>query len=151
LYPGTFELWTPDRTFRRQTGNGKRSLSKDGKRRSFPKVPNSLQYVSNGNYYGRMKIGGKTIRESRETSVWTTATVRLANFAKTHNPGRHHIDAPLFKDALELFKNGSSNDAIMPGGQTAPEPQMAWDAEPEALPGSNHPPNQRCSATTWDN
>jgi hypothetical protein len=45
------------------------SLSSDGKWRSFPKVPNLLQYVSNGNYYGRIKVGGKTIRESLETSV----------------------------------------------------------------------------------
>jgi hypothetical protein len=39
-------------------------LSKDGKWRSFPKVPHLLQYVSNGNYYGRIKMGGKLIRES---------------------------------------------------------------------------------------
>ena len=38
--------------------------SKDGQWRSFPRVPNLLQYVSNGNYYGRMKVDGKLIRES---------------------------------------------------------------------------------------
>ena len=38
------------------------NLSKDGQWRSFPKVPHLLQYVSNGNYYGRIKVGGKTIR-----------------------------------------------------------------------------------------
>jgi hypothetical protein len=47
-------------------------LSKDGKWRSFPKVPNLLQYVFNENYYGRIKIDGKIIRESLQTSVWTT-------------------------------------------------------------------------------
>jgi len=47
------------------------SLSADGKWRSFPKVPNLLQYVSNGNYYGRIKVGGKLIRESLGTAVWT--------------------------------------------------------------------------------
>jgi len=42
-------------------------LSKDGKWRSFPKVPHLLQYVSNGNYYGRIKVNGKIIRESLNT------------------------------------------------------------------------------------
>jgi len=44
-------------------------LSPDGKWRSFPKVPNLLQYVSNSNYYGRIKVSGKTIRESLNTDV----------------------------------------------------------------------------------
>jgi hypothetical protein len=39
------------------------NLSKDGKWRSFPKVPHLLQYITNGNYYGRIKVGGKLIRE----------------------------------------------------------------------------------------
>ena len=43
-------------------------LAKDGKWRSFPKVPHLLQYVSNGNYYGRIKVSGKIIRESLETA-----------------------------------------------------------------------------------
>lgn len=51
-------------------------LSSDGRWRSFPKVPNLLQYVSNGNYYGRIKIGGKVIRQSLETTVWTTAKLK---------------------------------------------------------------------------
>jgi hypothetical protein len=46
-------------------------LSKDGPWRSFPKVPHLLQYISNGNYYGRIKIGGKIIRDGFETKVWT--------------------------------------------------------------------------------
>ena len=39
-------------------------LSKDGQWRSFPKVPNLIQYVPNGNYYARIKVGGKVIRRS---------------------------------------------------------------------------------------
>ncbi len=31
---------------------------------SFPKVPNLLQYVSNENYYGRIKVKGKLIHKS---------------------------------------------------------------------------------------
>jgi hypothetical protein len=41
-------------------------LSPDGKWRSFPKVPNLPQYVSNSNYYDRIKVGGKLIRECLE-------------------------------------------------------------------------------------
>ncbi|MEK7686168.1 MAG: hypothetical protein AAB466_12165 [Verrucomicrobiota bacterium] len=46
--------------------NGKRTthLSKDAKWRPFPKVPNLLQYVSTGTYYGRIKVKGKIIRQS---------------------------------------------------------------------------------------
>lgn len=66
-------------------------LSNDGQWRSFPKVPILLQYVSNGNYYGRIKIGGKVIRESRETSVWTTAKIRLVDFLKQQREDRSRI------------------------------------------------------------
>src|SRR5439155_22006142 len=37
-------------------------LSKDGKWRSFPKVPNLLQYVISGTYYARRKTDGKSVR-----------------------------------------------------------------------------------------
>jgi len=57
-------------------------LSKDGQWRSFPKVPHLLQYVSNGNYYGRIKVGGKIIRESLKTDVWTTAKLRPTDFLR---------------------------------------------------------------------
>ncbi len=56
-------------------------LSKDGQWRSFPKVPHLLQYVSNGNYYARIKIKGKIIREiireSLKTDIWSTAKLRI--------------------------------------------------------------------------
>jgi hypothetical protein len=35
-------------------------LSKDGRWRSFPRVPHLLQYVSNGNYYGRIKLNASS-------------------------------------------------------------------------------------------
>jgi hypothetical protein len=80
------------------------NLSKDGKWRSFPKVPHLLQYVTNGNYYGRIKVGGKIIRESLETTVWTTAKLKLADFLKERLEGRNRIDPPQFSEAVELFK-----------------------------------------------
>ncbi len=36
-------------------------------------MPHLLQYVSNRNYYGRIKLNGKLIRASLETAVRTTA------------------------------------------------------------------------------
>ena len=89
------------------------SLSKDGKWRSFPKVPNLLQYVSNGNYYGRIKVGGKLIRESLDTSVWTTAKLRLVDFQKKNNESRHQVATPVFKEAVELFKTELAGDSTM--------------------------------------
>jgi len=58
------------------------AMSPDGKWRSFPKVPNLVQYVSTGTYFGRVKIEGKTFRESLETDVFTTAKLRLPDFIK---------------------------------------------------------------------
>jgi hypothetical protein len=42
-------------------------LSIDGQWQSFPKVLCLLQYVSNGNYYDRIRVNGKLIRESLKT------------------------------------------------------------------------------------
>jgi hypothetical protein len=49
-----------------QTNYRKREepLSKDGQWHSFPKVPHLLPYVGNANYYSRIKVGGKVIRET---------------------------------------------------------------------------------------
>jgi integrase len=62
-------------------------LSPDGKWRSFPKVPNLLQYVSTGVYFARVKVQGKLIRRSLETDVFTTAKLKLGDFIKKqHEP-----------------------------------------------------------------
>jgi hypothetical protein len=86
------------------------SLSTDGKWRSFPKVPNLLQYVSSGTYYGRIKVNGKTIRESLETDVWSKAKQRLADFQSKHQQNRGRFEAPLYKEAVELFKQDLAHD-----------------------------------------
>lgn len=85
-------------------------LSKDGQWRSFPRVPHLLQYVNNGKYYGRIKIGGKLIRENLQTDVWTTAKLRLTDFLKQHQEARNRIDPPKFLDAVGLFKQELEND-----------------------------------------
>lgn len=85
-------------------------LSSDGQWRSFPKVPHLLQYVSNGNYYGRIKVGGKIIRESLKTNVWTTAKLRLTDFLKRHQESRSEPRVPTFAEAAELFRCDLESD-----------------------------------------
>jgi integrase len=90
-------------------------LSKDGQWRSFPKVPHLLQYVSNGNYYARIKVNGKTIRESLKTGVWTTAKLRLTDFLKQQQEARGQLAAPKFSEAVKFFKRELETDtAIKP-------------------------------------
>jgi hypothetical protein len=90
--------------------------SKDGEWRSFPKVPHLLQYDSNGNYYGRLKIGGKLIRESLQTTVWTTAKLRLTDSLKTRLENRNLVDPPTFSDVVELFKADIERDTNIKRG-----------------------------------
>ena len=77
------------------------NLSSDGKWRSFPKVPHLLQYASNGNYYGRLKDGGKIIREALATIVWTTAKPQPTNGLKKHQKVSQRFDPPRFGQAVE--------------------------------------------------
>jgi len=52
------------------------NFSTDGKWRSFPKVPNLLQYFVAGTYYARCQVQGKPVRVSLEASVFTIARRR---------------------------------------------------------------------------
>ena len=88
-------------------------MSNNGKWRSFPKVPHLLQYVISGNYFGKVKINGKSIRKSLETSVWTTAQLRLNDFLKEHRENRNKVDPPKFKEAVELLKGELEGDSTM--------------------------------------
>ena len=88
-------------------------LSKDGQWRSFPKVPNLIQYVSNGNYYGRIKVGGRIVRESLKTDVWTTAKLRLADFLKDHQQKRRQGVPPKFGEILAAFKRNLPNETSL--------------------------------------
>ena len=42
----------------------------------IPKVPGLRQYVSTGTYYARVKVRGKSIRQTLGTDVFTTAKLR---------------------------------------------------------------------------
>jgi hypothetical protein len=58
-------------------------------------VPHLLQYVISGNYFGKVKIDGKTIRLSLQTTVWSTAQLRLNDFLKENRGNR---DEPNFRN-----------------------------------------------------
>jgi hypothetical protein len=85
-------------------------LSNDGKWRSFPKVPHLLQYVISGNCFGKVKINGKTIRQSLQTTVWSTAQLKLNAFLKEHRENRSKVDLPNFSATAGQFKQELEND-----------------------------------------
>lgn len=91
-------------------------LSKDGKWRSFPKVSHLLQYVASGNYFGKVKIKGKKVRKSLQTTVWTTAQLRLNDFLKEQRENRNRVDAPKFCEAVEWFKQEIEHDTTTKQG-----------------------------------
>ena len=88
-------------------------MSKDGHWRSFPHVPCLLQYVSNGNYYGRIRVNGKLIRVSLKTSVWTIAKTKLAELVKNAQENRDKVATPKFSEAVERFKTELASDSTM--------------------------------------
>lgn len=86
-------------------------LSNDGKWRSFPKVPNLLQYVSTGTYFARVKVNGKIFRESLETTAFTTAKLKLHDFIQQKISRKHVDGAPVtFEDARKLYEHDLEAD-----------------------------------------
>ena len=65
-------------------GRSEPNTSRDGKWKTFPRVPNLLLYLPSGMFYGRVKVGGKIVRQSLATDVFTTARLRLGDFLKDH-------------------------------------------------------------------
>lgn len=70
--------WKPDTKARKNNRN--EHPSPDGKWRSFPKVPNLLQYVSTALYFARVKVNGKLIRRGLNTKVFEDAKLLLHDF-----------------------------------------------------------------------
>ena len=89
-------------TQKTETATRKENLSLDRKWRSFPKVPGLLQYVSTGTYFARTRMGGKLIRQSLETPVFSIAKLRLADFIKGHQ--RRKSADGTFGDARKQYE-----------------------------------------------
>lgn len=92
------------------------TLSPDGKWRSFPKVPNLLQYVNTGNYFGRVKIDGKIFRESLETDVFSTAKLLLADFIKKKRKSTSRPVMGTFAEARALYEADVNADHTLKDG-----------------------------------
>lgn len=61
-----------------------------------------LQCVSSGTHYARVRIGGKIIRESLNTNVFSTARRRRIDFLKDKREPASDGAAPLFASAVEV-------------------------------------------------
>ena len=90
---------------------GDRNLSNDGKWRSFPKVPNLVQYISTGTFYGRVKVDGKLYRESLKTTVYSIAKLKLPDFVKSKLRKKRQTGAPVsFGEARKLYEQDLESD-----------------------------------------
>jgi hypothetical protein len=85
-------------------------LSPDGKWRSFPKVPNLVQYVSTATYFGRVKIEGKIFRASLQTDVFTTAKLLLGGFIKKKQKGANRAISGTFSEARTSYETNLEAD-----------------------------------------
>lgn len=89
-------------------------LSPDGKWLSFPKVPNLLQYVSTGLYYGRTKVNGKIVRRGLKANTFEEAKLALHDFLTKETKRRHIVGAPVtFGEALGLYESSIDNDPTL--------------------------------------
>src|SRR5688572_2951018 len=79
-------------------------LSKDGQWYSFPKVPNLIQYKSTGKYYARVRIRGKLLRQCLETDVWTTAKLRLMDYAQAQRALGTSTEVVTLGEAVKSFE-----------------------------------------------
>jgi len=86
-------------------------LSPDGKWRSFPKVPNLLQYVSTGLYFARVKVNGKLIRRGVTAKTFEEAKLALHDFLSKEKKRRHVVGAPVtFGEAKGLYEASIESD-----------------------------------------
>ena len=81
-------------------------LSPDGKWRSFPKVPNLLQYCSTGKYFARVKVQGKLIRRGIDASSFEQAKLALHDFLKQH--AEPEAELGTFGAALKRYLRASN-------------------------------------------
>ncbi len=84
------------------------NISANGKWRSFPKVPNLLQYVVAGTYYARCKVKGKPVRIALDTDVFTTAKLRLPDKLKEIRKPNAVIGS--FADGRLKFERQTNSD-----------------------------------------
>lgn len=100
---------------------------KNGKPRSSPwqstPVANLVRYEPSGQYYGRLRVGGKLVWKKLETDVFSVAKQRLPDFVKEQRQGvereRDIIAGKMtFGDALGMYRERLKNDPkLKPGSK----------------------------------
>src|SRR5215468_8618879 len=98
---------TKKRYTKPQKNNRDESLSLDRKCPSFPNVPRLLQYVSTGLYFARIRVSGKLIRRGLNTTVFSTAKLRLADFIRDHAEPQPELGT--FGKALKAYLRSINN------------------------------------------
>lgn len=98
---------TPPPAPTRPRAKVKPQLSPDGKWKSFGKVPHLLQYMPTKGYYARVRVGGKLVRRSLKTRVYSNALLRLHDFVKQHRatPPRTNLAPVTFAEARQRFED----------------------------------------------
>ena len=91
-------------------------LSPCGNWRSFPKVPNLVQYVNTGIYFGRVKIEGKIFRESLGVDVFTNAKLLLPDWIKSKRKVVARPVAGTFAEARGLYETDLDGDHTLKDG-----------------------------------
>jgi hypothetical protein len=75
-----------------------------------------LQYVSTGSFYGRVKVDGKLYRESLETNVFSTARLKLSDFARAKMRKHRQVETPVtFAEARALHEQDLENEHTLSG------------------------------------
>jgi len=80
------------------------NISPDGKWKSFARVPHLLQYVPSGVFFGRVKLGGKIVRQSLKTDTFTTAKLLLGDFLKAERKRAARPIAGTFGEARAKYE-----------------------------------------------
>lgn len=91
------------------------NISPDGKWKSFPKVPNLLQYVPSGKFFGRVKVNGKLVRQSLETDVFTTAKLKLGDYIKDQRKNILRPVSGTFAEARAKYERHIEADHTLKG------------------------------------
>ena len=86
------------------------NISRDGKWKSFPRVPHLLLYVPSGMYFGRLKIDGTIHRESLKTDVFTTAKLRLPDYLKDKRKEAARVVLGTFSEARVNYEKHFDGD-----------------------------------------
>jgi len=87
---------------------------------AWQKTPyaNLLRYRASGTYFARIRIGGKLIRRSLETSVLSVAKLRLGDLEKRERQIAEHQAAAVngrmaFQEALDIYRRRLAGDASL--------------------------------------